>query len=469
MIWKLLRTALSATAAFLGGWALGVGAGVSTDLAVLAVVIAVTVGETPAATVGRRLFPLVGGFVATAVLGWALHLLPSGIWFFTGLAAVSVGATLVTGIGRWGRTVGRVLVRVVSALVFFPAPLAAHLSGHSGLILLTVAVALAAGFLAGFVGPRENVPDTEAAGSSMALPRAGQQAAAFLLTLVVVPFWIPSELPWAFITAFVVSVSTRTRLELAVKSVTRLLGASGGAVVGIVALGLVPWLGPWLPVPMLAVLVAGAYLRQFSYAWWAATVTLLLTVLYALLDPSVPVPILPRLGGIIWGAAAAVIAAFVLVPLRSRRVLRGLLGRAFAELDAVLVRVAEGSPSAEAWTTFDHQFGVFEKAVRAAGLRRLPAGWHPVAAWLPGVAVVRADAEALVQAASGESQPSAGLVRRALGAVRKALAGKASEDPGEWTGGNSALSRMLYSDLRTLYIAVNGAGPKSSTGPSTKE
>lgn len=473
MIWKILRTALSVTAAFLGGWALGAGAGVSMDLAVLAVVIAVTVGETPAVSAGRRLLPLIGGFAATAVLGWALHLLPSGIWFFSGLAVVSVGATLVTGLGRWGRTAGRVLIRAVSALVFFPAPLAANLSGHPGLILLTVAVALTAGFLAGFLGPREEAPETGAAGSSMALARSGQQAAAFLLTLVLVPLWIPSELPWAFITAFVVSVSTRTRLELAVKSVTRLLGASAGALVGIATMGLIPGLGPWLPVPLLAVLVAGAYLRQFSYAWWAATVTLLLTVLYALIDPRVPVPILPRLGGIVLGAAAAVIVAFVLVPLRSRRVLRGLLGRAFAALDEVLVRVADGSEMAPAWAEFDRQLNVFEKAARAAGLRRFPASWHPVTAWLSGITAVRADAQAVVQAAvPGEPRPWAGLVRKILGAVRKMLAGKESEEPGEWAGGNgtaSASLRTLYGDLRALYTAVRGSAPDGSTGPSTKE
>jgi hypothetical protein len=452
--------------------------GAPIDLAVLAVAVSVTVGgETGAVTTGGRLTRLAGGLVATAVLGWAVRLLPSEIWFFTGLAAVSVGATLMAGLGRWGKTAGGVLIRSVSALVFFPAPMAVHLSAYPGLILLTVAVTLAVSFLAGFLGPREpvaEISDSTATSLPVSLARAGQQAAAFLLTLTLVSWWLPSEVPWAFITAFVVSVSTRTRLELAVKSIARLLGAGGGALVGIAAVGLIAPLGPWLAVLMLAVLSAGAYLRQFSYAWWAATITLLLTWLYALLDPTAPVPVLPRLEGIVLGAAAAVLAAFLLVPLPSRRILRGLLGRALAELDAVLVRVAEGSPElTPAWDEFDRQLAVFEKTARSAGLRRLMR-WHPVAGWLPMVAVLREAAEAVVGvvSASRGPLPSAGLVRKALGSVRKVLAGKESEAPAAWTGGSAgeqAALGTLYEALRVLYVAVSLGPKRPKAGRGTTE
>src|ERR1041384_4564949 len=124
--WDSLRLLAASAASFLSGWAIGLWLGAPLDLAVFGVVVTVTVGwENRPVRPGRRAAQLAGGLVGTAVLGWVLHTLVPGV-FFPALAVLTVLATVVGGF-RGGKTASRVLVRVVSGLLFFPAPMATHL------------------------------------------------------------------------------------------------------------------------------------------------------------------------------------------------------------------------------------------------------------------------------------------------------------------------------------------------------
>ncbi len=421
-----LPGALAAVGSFVATFAVGQLVAAPIDTAILAVVVSVSIGSLNQGSALRRLVRATFGLAAVVTMGIGLHTaFHEPIEFFAALSVLVVASSLVASRGTLGKEWGTLGLRVVGALLFFPAPMAAHLSTRPRLVALAAVIAFGFAYAAGFFA-REGEKRLASAPSSwsVTLWRAGQQASAMALTLGVGAWLVPTELPWAFISAYLISTTVRTRAELVVKGTQRLLGAFLGALLGVVGAPLVGLNGPLVAIVMLTLLLLALFLRAFSYAWWSAGVTLLLSLVYGLLSPQTPVPVVPRLVGIALGACSAVIAAYVLVPLPTRRILKGMLKRVLASLDDLLASwTHEPATRTELLEKYHAQVNQFLEACQAGAVEITPARWQPARTWMQAVSridllVDKIEADPALSAAPLES------LRVDLAALRKALGTK---------------------------------------------
>ena len=135
--------------------------------------------------------------------------------------------------------------------------------------------------------------------------------------------WLwPAHWPWAVITAYVVASGNRGRADVVHKGWLRVLGTAAGAGSGTVLIGALPAGSHWTVVVVLAVLGIATWLRPASYAYWAVAVTAVMALFYGYYGQRSAGLLLTRLEGIAVGGAIAVVAATVIVPIRSTDVLR---------------------------------------------------------------------------------------------------------------------------------------------------
>jgi uncharacterized membrane protein YgaE (UPF0421/DUF939 family) len=431
-----LKLAAAAFGSFLSVLLLCKFTGAPIDLAILAVIVSFSLGqESRNVPILIRIAHTLLGFLITVGLAGTLHsLFGSGPAFFASLAAIIVGTTLLGIFGGMWSTLRRVAFRAIGAMLFFPLPMMGHLANLPGFVIVAAGISVIWNFLVSFLpaeagGSRpERTPSKSWNITSL---RAAQQGLGMTLTLVVGYWLFPHEVPWAFITAYMVSVSVRTRGELIVKSGSRLFGAIGGAVAGIVSIPLINVVGPWIALILLSVLVLASFLRQFSYVWWSAGLTLILTILYSLLDPTTPVPAVQRLLGITLGAVAAVSGAFF-IPLPTRRIVRVYLGRILAELDVVLSFLPKGSQEElnTAYHHFTEQVQSFYEVVRSAAIHLIPTTWHPAASWTTAISRIESSMSDLMEEANKEprmiDEVRIGQLRRNNVSLRKQVAGRES-------------------------------------------
>jgi uncharacterized membrane protein YccC len=92
----------------------------------------------------------------------------------------------------------------------------------------------------------------------------------------------------------------------------------------------------WSIVALFVVLAVAMWLRPLSYAFWAAGMTSALALLYDFYGEAGRHLLATRLEGILLGAAIAVIAAWVILPIRNVDAVRRQLAIAFAALASVL-------------------------------------------------------------------------------------------------------------------------------------
>lgn len=127
---------------------------------------------------------------------------------------------------------------------------------------------------------------------------------------------------WAVITAFVVFAGTGSRGELLVKAWRRLVGTLFGVLAG-VGVALLVSGHPIVEVCVVLVCVFLAfYLMSVSYALMTFFITLMLGVLYEILGRFSVYVLELRLAETAIGAAAGIIAALLLLPARTRTVVR---------------------------------------------------------------------------------------------------------------------------------------------------
>ncbi len=172
------------------------------------------------------------------------------------------------------------------------------------------------------------------ASTRMAIQMALALAVAFAIGYVV----FPRHWAWVVLTAFIVNSGNRGRLDVAHKSVQRVLGAAAGTIVaGLVSTHL-DIDRHTMVMLMLAAVFLGMWLRPVSYGWWA----LFVTVVLALLQDFVGVPashmLWSRLEEIAVGAVIGVAAAWFVLPVRSTSVLRRRIADALAALAAAMDR-----------------------------------------------------------------------------------------------------------------------------------
>ena len=261
------------------------------------------------------------------------------------------------------------------------------------------------------VRPPRVVVATPTPTTRLALQMAVAICAAFAVGFV----FFPQRWAWIVLTAYIVTTGNRGRLDVAYKSVLRVLGAGAGTTLALVlTLHLGSHDGATVAMILAAVFV-GIWLRPLGYAWWALCVTLALALLQGFEGVSAQALLALRLEEIVIGAVVAVAAAWCVYPLASRDVLR----RRMANTLAALADAFDSATPAVSVGAVDAVFAQLEevapafRALRWAS-RRLQPG-QP-ADWIDTLQACQAPARWLIE---HEHAPAA--VRRGIGAARKAL------------------------------------------------
>ncbi|WP_223693892.1 FUSC family protein [Leifsonia poae] len=357
------------------GIAVAVGSGYSTAL--FATVIALTLSRRTFADRAEflrtsALLPVVG--LAAAAVGWLLVALPA-----VGAAAFVAGMSLPIWMRRFGERASR-----AGALITLPfvailvAPTAPPHTGRWWLdllmlvgasvvailwvwlfrdlgALLTVgragSVAAAAPTRGRAVAPedssRRGATPRPSAGAkrSRALPAstrmALQLAVALTAAFIVGRILFPEHSMWTVFTAFIVCSGNRGRGDVVYKSALRLGGALVGTVGAVALTFVVEPTGFSAVAVIFAALFLGTWLREYSYAYWALTITLVLTMLQGLLGTApadageIGLMLGERMLAIVAGAALGIAASWFLLPVRSADVVRKRLSEALLALTAV--------------------------------------------------------------------------------------------------------------------------------------
>jgi hypothetical protein len=180
--------------------------------------------------------------------------------------------------------------------------------------------------------------------TKMALQMAAALAAAFAVGRSVFGLhWT-----WVVLTAFIVSTGNRGRGDVAHKAAMRLVGAGAGTLAATVLSGAFP-AGDWRSIVVIfAVLAVALWLRQVNYAYWAAGMTAALALLYGYYGERGVGFLGMRLEAILVGAALAVLASWLILPIRTSDVIRRDIGVALAALDGYLAGLAEDPGSVPA-------------------------------------------------------------------------------------------------------------------------
>jgi hypothetical protein len=175
-------------------------------------------------------------------------------------------------------------------------------------------------------------PRSWPASTRMALQLGAALGAAFVVGRIT---W-PDHWAWVVLTAFIVCSGARGRGDVLLKGILRVAGAAVGTAV---AAGIAGTMGPRADVTvvlMFLALAVATWLREYSYAYWAATITAVLSLLYGWFGQS-PDGLLPtRLLGILVGAVLGIGASWLILPVRTGDVLRRRSADAVTAIGAVL-------------------------------------------------------------------------------------------------------------------------------------
>jgi hypothetical protein len=249
------------------------------------------------------------------------------------------------------------------------------------------------------------------ASTRMAIQMAVALTAAFVVGYV----FFAERWAWVVLTAFIVISGNRGRLDVAYKSVLRVLGAAGGT---FLALTLTFHIGSHDMTTVVLILVAiflGVWSRPLGYAWWALFVTLALALLQGFSGSSAPLILWPRLEEIVIGAVIGVASAWFVLPVRSTAVLR----RRIADTLAILADALDPATPPRRSDDFVAAIASVEQVAPAFRASRLVTqrfrAMQP-ADWIDALVACRAPAAALID--QGETP---GPIRRAVGAARKSM------------------------------------------------
>jgi uncharacterized membrane protein YccC len=274
--------------------------------------------------------------------------------------------------------------------------------------------------------PRAAAPRLLAGSTKMAIQLAAALTAAFLIGHVL----LGQHWPWVVITAYVVSSGNRGRGDVVYKGVMRTIGAVVGTAVATVLAGLFP---PGDGAAVIGVFVAlgiGIFLRGINYAFWAASVTASLALLYGYFGEGGEQLLLNRIAGVLIGAVLAVGCAWLILPVRTRDVLRRRMFDALAALSDVLGAArTEPERLPDEAARFRASLAAIDQLVptlRAADvilrLRRVEQRHGHVVTSLKHCAAPIGALAALDPEELAESSTRIGQVARRVGALRRALA-----------------------------------------------
>ena len=371
--------------------------------------------------------PLVG-LVVTGV-GMLLHRAP-----WAGAAVFVVGISLSIWIRQFGlmaRRAGSLIALPFIAILTTPYIPTKHVGPLMAIFVPIIVALLALVWVAAFqalarwvrlLPPlREPTPTAAAFKQESALrPSAStrmaiQMAVALAISFLVGYVFFAERWAWIVLTAFIVNSGNRGRLDVAYKSVLRVMGAAAGT---IVALLLAFHIGSHDATTIALILVSvflGLWLRPFNYAWWALFVTMALALLQGFNGTSTQNIFGLRLEEIVIGAIIGVVSAWLIYPVRSTVVLRRRIADALAALSEAL----DPARPVRTHHTFVAAIGSVEQVAPAFKASRLIARRftpnHP-ADWIDALLACHAPAVALIH--RGETP---GHVRKAVGVARKAM------------------------------------------------
>jgi uncharacterized membrane protein YgaE (UPF0421/DUF939 family) len=220
---------------------------------------------------------------------------------------------------------------------------------------------------------------------------------------------------WIVLTAFIVNSGNRGRLDVAYKSVLRVLGAAAGTLLAVTLTFHIGSHDMTTAVLILATIFLGVWLRPLGYAWWALFVTLALALLQGFAGTSAPRILWPRLEEIVIGAVIGVASAWFVLPVHSTPVLR----RRIADTLAILADALDPATPTRRSDDFVAAIASVEQIAPAFRASR-PVMRHFSAIqpmdWIDALVACRAPAVALIDL--GEMPVTA---RRAVGAARKSV------------------------------------------------
>jgi hypothetical protein len=166
---------------------------------------------------------------------------------------------------------------------------------------------------------------------------SAQMGTALALAFVAGHLWFTDHWPWVVLTAFIVCSGARGRGDVVFKGVQRGFGAAAGTVVATWIAGSFPTNDVRSVVIIFAVLGIAIWLREISYIYWAGCVTAVLSLLYGYFGESSPDSLLrTRLEEIAVGGLLAVVAAWLVLPVRTKDVLRRRVADSLAALSGIL-------------------------------------------------------------------------------------------------------------------------------------
>ncbi|MFJ8142983.1 FUSC family protein [Streptomyces sp. NPDC096013] len=402
-LWYLRATAVG-VATMLGtyGWSLYIEheAGLHVDSVVQAVVISAAFSRV------QRAFDRTDRLVACVVLPCAAaggtelssliqhHPDLGDALFILGMA----GSVWIRRFGLRATRAGTLLVLPLTAVLVVPGGIAAG-GGHerTGWAAVTALFAVVWGTLVTWAAQRTGLvrrPPSAAVVTTAGPARTGipastrmalQLAVALAAAFVVGRSQWPDHWAWTVLTAFLVCSGARSRGDVLVKGAWRTLGASVGTMVAGAVAGSFGPRSDTAVVVIFSVLAVATWLRELSYAFWAACVTAVLSLLYDWFGQSSGDLLHTRLAGIAVGAALGLAASWLVLPIRTSAVTRARTATALAALgelleadwhDARAVRAARGR--------FIHrveQLGLATKPLKLLAALPVPharlMGWQP--------------------------------------------------------------------------------------------
>ena len=366
-------------------------------------------------------------------------------------------------IRRFGPTTGRIAAMatlpLISILILRGSPVVASAPDQSwwaGVVALMAAfwvLTLQAIASVTGLGPQTPVHTAGQPASRPQSPRGGTRARISASTRMAVQMAVavgaafaagrliwPSHWTWTVLTAFIVCSGARSRGDVMHKGALRIVGAGAGTILGTLIAGRFAPFDHTSVVVIFAMLALASWLRPLSYAYWAAGVTAVLSLLYGYFGANATSLLHTRLEAILLGALIGIASSWMVLPIRSSDVLRSRLATALAALSDLL----KPGPRDRATLTlqrtrFDHSIhqleqiaGPFEAHRRLTQHRRAaPANAEVIDAVRRSVAPVHA----LIQYANNDDVLASPRVVRVLsviaanvGAVRRQLAGTPGAD-----------------------------------------
>ncbi|MBP2390332.1 FUSC family protein [Aeromicrobium fastidiosum] len=330
-VWRVVTTMAAVLGTFATALALHEAFGFGSALVVLSVVLSLTLGrhETDASSGARaaRLATLV--LVAVAAHLVAVTLFDHAV---LGTLLLVAGLSLPIAIRRFGPTwsrLGTLMSLPLVAVLTTPA-VAAPAPGDTWWAPVMAVVAYAwvvasmlvarAGGVAHATPPPAPARTRPARRLDASARMAIQMATSLGLSAVIGHLAFGGHWPWLVITAFVVCAGNRGRGDVLVKGAERVVGAVVGTLLATLLAGHVAR-GSHLVVALVFVALAvGVWLRPRGYAFWAASITAALALLYGFYGVGGTHLLAERVLGVVIGGIIAVAVSWVVVPVRSHDV-----------------------------------------------------------------------------------------------------------------------------------------------------